>query len=149
VEAPMSLPTSSKYEALQMSLDGYIRMTFDAFTKLEFTLRRSWEDEALHEDLRSEGIETSCAGYCEWGTDATRSVSIGWAWFGLPCGRLAVAPGGISTNVMLVTRRTRYDLGQSKTDELLQVWLASEPWDSASISASQVFSQKIEGRLPS
>jgi len=117
-------------------------MTFEAFTALEFTIRKSWEDRTLNEDLRSEGIETSCAGYCEWGTDATLGVSIGWAWFGLPCGRRAVAPGGINTNVMLVTHKARYDLGQETTDKLLQAWLACEPWESGDTSGNHTLSSK-------
>jgi hypothetical protein len=125
----MSSQNKSKYQAAQTSLDGYIRMTFEAFTKLDFTLRKSREDIDLNEDLRFEGIESSRAGYCEWEADAIRTVSVGWAWFDCPNGHRIIAPGGISTNVMLVGYRTKYDLGQGKTDEILRAWLAGEHWD--------------------
>lgn len=124
----MRPPAPSTSKIAQICLDGYIRMTFDAFAGLEFTLRKSWEDSTLNDDLRHEGIEARHAGYCEWETDATQAVSIGWAWFECPNGMLAIAPGGISTNVMLVTPRTGYDLGQMKTEELLQAWLSGESW---------------------
>ncbi len=124
----MSLTIVSKAKAAQVSRDGYIRMTFETFIGLEFTLRKSWKDVALYDDLRSEGFEVCHAGYCEWETETSQAVSIGWAWFECPNGRRAIAPGGISTNVMLVTAKSQYDLGQRKTDELLQAWLDGEHW---------------------
>lgn len=124
----MRLPAPSTSKIAKVCLDGYIRMTFEAFTKLEFTLRKSWKDSTLNDDLRHEGIEACQAGYCEWETDDTQAVSIGWAWFECPDGRLAIAPGGISTNVMLVTPKNSYDVGQAKTEALLQAWLSGEHW---------------------
>lgn len=103
-------------------------MTFEVFTKLRFIVRSSWEDLDLASELRCEGIETSCAGYCEWEAEATSTVSVGWAWFVCAKGRHTIAPGGISTNVMLVAHKTRYDLGDDRTAALLQGWLAGEHW---------------------
>jgi hypothetical protein len=132
----MRLPNPSTSKIVRVCLDGYVRMTFEVFTGLEFTLRKSWEDGTLTDDLRCEGIEARHAGYCEWQTDATQAVSMGWAWFERPDGRLAVAPGGISTNVMLVTPKTSYDLGQAKTEELLQAWLDGERWQPGECASS-------------
>ena len=116
------------------SLDGYIRITFDAFSSLNFQQKRAWEDKELQEDLILEDIPASCAGYCEWATDETpHQISVGWAWFGLADGRIFVAPGGISSNVMLVTP-TSFDLGPHRTNELLQTWLSGESWHSNGVS---------------
>ena len=116
-------------QAAQISLDGYIRMTFEVFSRLNFIRKLSWEDHRLCEDLILEGIQASCAGYCEWATNETHHVSIGWAWFDLPDGRRFIAPGGISSNVMLITQNC-YDLGMGRTSELLNAWLSSEQWQS-------------------
>jgi Domain of unknown function (DUF4902) len=111
----------------QRSLDGYIRLTFDAFSRLHFQRKLAWEDEDLQQDLIVEDVPAFCAGYCEWATAGAHQVSIGWAWFGLADGRKFIAPGGINSNVMLVTQ-TSYDLGMHRTDELLRAWLSGESW---------------------
>jgi len=117
------IPTNTK-----RSLDGYIRITFDVFSSLNFQQKLAWEDEGLQQDLIVDDIPASCAGYCEWATEAASAqVSVGWAWFSLADGRTFVAPGGMSSNVMLVTQ-AGYDLGMHKTNELLQAWLARETW---------------------
>jgi len=113
----------------QRSLDGYIRLTFDAFSSLNFQRKLVWEDKGLQQDLIVEDVPALCAGYCEWATEGALQVSIGWAWFGLADGRKLIAPGGISSNVMLVTQ-TSYDLGMHRTDELLRAWLSGESWQS-------------------
>lgn len=130
----MKLLNPSQSELREISLDGYIRMTFEAFARLEFNLRKSWEDTQLSRDLQFEGLDASCAGYCEWGTDAIRAVSIGWAWFDCPNGCRIIAPGGINSNVMLVAHRTKFDLGQAKTAEIIQAWLSTEHWAPARIN---------------
>jgi hypothetical protein len=111
-------------------LDGYIRLTFDAFSSLNFQRKLAWEDEGLQQDLNVEDVPAFCAGYCEWATDGALQISIGWAWFGLADGRKFIAPGGINSNVMLVTQ-TSYDLGMHRTDELLRAWLSGESWQTS------------------
>jgi hypothetical protein len=123
-----SSPSCVAFTNAKRSLDGYIRITFDAFSSLNFQRKLAWEDKGLRHDLIVDDIPASCAGYCEWATDETPDqVSIGWAWFSLADGRIFIAPGGISSNVMLVTQAS-YDLGMHKTNELLQAWLAGEVW---------------------
>jgi len=41
--------------------------------------------------------------------------------------RHALAPGGISSNLMLRTK-TGYDLGPRETTELLSDWISGQPW---------------------
>ncbi|TLY50526.1 MAG: DUF4902 domain-containing protein [Gammaproteobacteria bacterium] len=55
-------------------------------------------------------------------------VSVSWAWFAVAEGvPELLAPGGVNSNVMLVSARGR-DLGWSRTDQLLQRWLARRKW---------------------
>ncbi|OOG62060.1 hypothetical protein B0E46_13800 [Rhodanobacter sp. B04] len=123
----MSLRSSQHAASPKRSLDGYIRLTFDALSSLNFQRKLAWEDPDLQQDLIVEDVPAFCAGYCEWATNDVLQVSIGWAWFGLANGRRFIAPGGISSNVMLVTQ-TSYDLGMHRTDELLRAWLSGESW---------------------
>jgi hypothetical protein len=123
-----SSPSCIAFTNTKRSADGYIRITFDTFSSLNFHRKLAWEDRELQEDLIVEDIPACCAGYCEWATDETpHQISVGWAWFSLADGRILVAPGGISSNVMLVTQ-TSYDLGMHRTNELLLTWLSGESW---------------------
>ena len=109
------------------SPDGYIRLTFEAFTQLAFTHRLAWEDPELRHELCAESFPAHRAGYCEWDTEGKRAVSIGWTWFSIADGSIFVAPGCVSSNVMLVTHNS-YDIGAFKTSELLRAWLSSTHW---------------------
>jgi hypothetical protein len=68
------------------------------------------------------------AGFCEWIDDSTPTpVSVAWAWFRAEeDGPLMIAPGGVSTNVMLVADGR--DLGVAKSNELLRAWLSQLFW---------------------
>lgn len=108
--------------------DGYVRITFDALSELAFVRKHAWEDEDLRTDFVRDDIPACKAGYCEWIADhIAQQISIGWAWFGLKDGRIFLAPGGLSSNVMLVSPE-HYDLGMHRTHELLQCWISDEAW---------------------
>lgn len=121
--------------APKSSLDGYIRLTFETFSNLNFQRKLAWADKDLQQELILDDIPAFCAGYCEWATDDTPPISIGWAWFEVADGRKFIAPGGISSNVMLITH-THYDLGMHKTNELLLGWLSGESWQSSEATCS-------------
>lgn len=128
-----SLPPSQAL-LLSRSFDGYIRLTFDVFSRLDFRQRRAWEDSQLCHELLQEDVPAFHAGYCEWATETLPDqVSIGWAWFRSADGRTRLAPGGVSGNVMFVAGG-RHDLGADKTHQLLQSWLTGEAWQ---LSAAQ------------
>ncbi|MEP6906404.1 MAG: DUF4902 domain-containing protein [Pseudoxanthomonas sp.] len=108
--------------------DGYVRITFEALSQVAFTKKHAWEDGRLQEDFVHDDIPACRAGYCEWTAEYTvQQISIGWAWFGSQDGRIFLAPGGLSSNVMLVTLGD-FDLGVHKTGELLHAWLSGQPW---------------------
>lgn len=120
--------TSPSYRLGAPFSDGYIRLTFDTFSDLEFNQKQIWEDPILLEELASDDIPARRAGYCEWSTDdLLHRVSVGWAWFGLENEQIFLAPGGISRNVMFVSP-SGFDLGAHRTSELLSAWLSVESW---------------------
>jgi len=123
----MAAPLQSYSHGTRFS-DGYMRLTFDAFSDLEFNRKHIWEDPALLEELTTDDLPARRAGYCEWSTDdVLHHVSIGWAWFCLESEQIFLAPGGISRNVMFVSP-SGFDLGAHRTSELLSAWLSAEPW---------------------
>lgn len=122
-----SLPPS-RAMPLSKSDDGHIRVTFAAFSRLDFHQRRTWEDSELCRELVQGDLPAFHAGYCEWATERLREqVIIGWAWFRTADGQIRLAPGGVSSNVMFVAG-SFHDLGSRKTDELRQSWLTGESW---------------------
>lgn len=136
-----SLPPSPGMP-LSRSFDGYIRITFDAFSSLDFRERRAWEDPELCDELVQEDVPAFHAGYCEWATERLPDqVSIGWAWFRSADGRTLLAPGGISSNVMFVAGGF-HDLGPHRTHELLQSWLTGEPWQLEAVTSSNGYVQR-------
>jgi uncharacterized protein DUF4902 len=110
------------------SEDGYIRLSFEQFCALRFEVRESIVDEDLRDDLQAEQVPAIHAGFCEWTDTSTRSrICVGWAWFrAAEDGPIIMAPGGISTNVMLTANST--DLGMTRSNELMRAWLANIPW---------------------
>ncbi|MGQ5524302.1 DUF4902 domain-containing protein [Chitinimonas sp. PSY-7] len=114
---------------LALAPDGLIRLTFADLCNIPLRQHMIWQDTDLLLELKGLGIKPSLAGFCEWVSDtATPQISIGWAWF-LPSTteRAILAPGGVSSNVMLRTQ-TGYDLGSTKTAELLLAWVTSLDW---------------------
>ena len=110
------------------SADGYVRLPLSSLMALSFTRRVAWHDDDLLNELREENIPALEAGYCEWSTADAQQVSLGWAWFTVCAkGVTLLAPGGISSNVMLIDAKSR-DMGANQTDSLLRAWLASVEW---------------------
>lgn len=107
--------------------DGYVRLTFDAFTRLTFRHKFTWKDSELGRELRNEYFPACCAGYCEWNTGGRIAISVGWAWFSTENGKMFMAPGYANSNLMFVTPKN-YDLGAFKTSELLRAWLSGCRW---------------------
>ncbi|WP_158228862.1 DUF4902 domain-containing protein [Chitinimonas sp. BJB300] len=114
---------------LALAPDGLIRLTFADLCSTPIKQLMVWQDTDLLNELKDWGIKPSIAGFCEWVSETTApQISIGWAWF-LPSTteRPILAPGGVSSNVMLRTQ-TGYDLGSQKTAELLLAWVTGLEW---------------------
>jgi hypothetical protein len=113
----------------EWSEDGYIRLTFQRFCKLNFSQRLTIADDDLRSDLLAQDVPAFSAGYCDWlDISTTVHVSVGWAWFATDNNApQLLAPGGMSSNVMIMSP-DGYDLGPAKTDELLKAWLSSQAW---------------------
>ncbi|TAN07853.1 MAG: DUF4902 domain-containing protein [Rhodanobacteraceae bacterium] len=110
-----------------LSFDGYVRLPFEALAGLEFGRKVAWEDADLAGELQAEGLPAVRAGYCEWETAGTTVVTIGWTWFAGARGSFFIAPGCVNSNLMLVTPKN-FDLGASRTSELLRAWLSGVKW---------------------
>jgi len=109
--------------------DGYIRLQFKTFCALPFEQRALIADDDLRDELLEEELPVVTAGYCEW-VDSSSSVpiTVGWAWFTTEAfGTKYMAPGGVSSNVMLISKEL-HDLGARRTQELLTAWLVSTSW---------------------
>ncbi|HZP66208.1 MAG TPA: DUF4902 domain-containing protein [Rudaea sp.] len=116
-------------ERLGYSDDGYIRLTFRRFCRLSFAQRVTVRDDDLRADLLARDVPAFSAGYCDWLDVSTPvQISVAWAWFALERDAPPLlAPGGISSNVMITSVDGR-ELGTAKTDELLRSWLSSQRW---------------------
>ncbi len=110
------------------SFDGYVRLSFDELLKVDFNQKSSWEDRTLVDDLAEEGLHACNAGYCEWAARYDgENISMGWAWFETKDAQICLAPGGLSSNLMLITSK-HYDVGMHRTSKLLQCWLDGVDW---------------------
>ena len=116
------------------SADGYVRLPLSSLMALSFTHRVAWLDNELLNELRAENVPALEAGYCEWNTADAQQVSLGWAWFTVCAnGVTLLAPGGISSNVMLIDAKSR-DMGANQTESLLRAWLASLEWQPLNVA---------------
>jgi hypothetical protein len=110
------------------SFDGYVRLSFDELLKVDFNQKSYWEDRSLIDDLAEEHLRASNAGYCEWaGRHSGQNISIGWAWFETEKAQICLAPGGLSSNLMLMSSKY-YDVGMQTTSTLLLSWLDGIDW---------------------
>ncbi|MDR3443925.1 hypothetical protein DyAD56_11035 [Dyella sp. AD56] len=108
--------------------DGYQRLTFQDLQLLKFKDLMAFEDPTLCSQLNAEGIAASIAGFCEkLALHGDAQVSIGWAWFCIKDCNKWLAPGGVSSNIMLVDA-SGYDLGVKPTSDVLSDWISSQAW---------------------
>jgi len=102
-------------------------MTFADFCSLRFPRRFNIQDRYLLIELKARNVPAIRAGYCDW-LDNTTSVTlnIGWEWYETSASRQLV-PGGISSNVMLLTANGA-DFERTQRDTLLHFWLEQQHW---------------------
>jgi len=113
-----------------MSPDGYIRIPLASLDALPFVHLFSESDPDFLQELQSQTIPASSAGFSEWQSESTPAVSIGWAWFiHSESGRMLLAPDEVRSNVMLIDAYG-YDLGHAKTSQLFYIWLGEFEWES-------------------
>ncbi|MBL8509791.1 DUF4902 domain-containing protein [Chitinimonas sp. JJ19] len=109
--------------------DGLIRLTYTELRCVRIHLNMAWSDMDLLSELLQQGVQATDAGYCEYVSDARKPcISLGWAWYLYdPSGGIMLAPGGISSNVMLRCE-AGYDLGAIQTGRLLESWINEYDW---------------------
>ncbi|MGN6739722.1 DUF4902 domain-containing protein [Dyella sp.] len=125
-----------------MADDGYLRLTCTAFLRLQFRPHMVWPDASLLEELAHArvGLGIRRAGHCEWiaplepPSSTVRLVSVGWAWMETLENRLLAAPGGIQSNLRLLSD-DNMDLGPRTTQLLLAEWLDEAAWQESTRQA--------------
>lgn len=107
--------------------DQLIRLSYAELSSLVFQPSLAWVDTCLTAELKEIGLPVAYAGYSEWESHGfAPKLSIGWAWFKASfSGKVLIAPGGISCNIMLRSSRG-YDLGAHTTQELILLWLSGQ-----------------------
>lgn len=112
-----------------LSPDGYIRLRMANLHRLRFIHLFSESDTGFLQELKSQTVPASSAGFSEWRSESDPSVSVGWGWFiHHDSRRLLLAPDGIRSNVMLIDAHG-YDLGPRKTSVLFGTWLEDFEWE--------------------
>lgn len=125
-----------------MADDGYLRLTCTAFLRLQFRPHMVWPDASLLEELAHAqvGLGIRRAGHCEWVASLEpppstgRLVSVGWAWMETLESRLLLAPGGVQSNLRLLSD-DNMDLGSRTTQLLLAEWLDEAAWQESTRQA--------------
>jgi hypothetical protein len=111
-----------------MSPDGYIRLPLASLNTLSFVHLFSESDEEFLQELKAQTVSACLAGFSEWKSDASPTISLSWGWF-IHCQskRMMLAPDGVRSNVMLINEQG-YDLGPMKTSNLFWTWLNEFAW---------------------
>jgi len=122
---------ASRTQPPAISSDGYIRLHLDHLSALRFVHLASDRDASFLAELHAKTVPARTAGFCEWVSETTPAVSVGWGWFiHNPSNRLLLAPDAIRSNVML-TDIHGYDLGPIVTSNLFGTWLTVYNWQEA------------------
>jgi hypothetical protein len=108
--------------------DGYIRLSLQALSEMPLMHLASDFDPCILSDLKLQTVPAQEAGYSEWSSLGTPTISIGWSWFVHDqTRRLLPAPETIRSNVMLVDTHG-YDLGKVASSHLFNTWLNLYDW---------------------
>jgi hypothetical protein len=115
---------------LTIAADGYIRLTFDEFRRIELVHLISGLDEDAYEQPLDGAIQTDITGYTEWVSNTTPAISIGWDWM------IKITPNAKSiyqrsseprSNVMLIDTHGQ-DFGFSKSATLIETVIDDWGW---------------------
>lgn len=105
-------------DSLQVSQDGYIRMSLPAFMELPLSHFLSGLDNEPNRQTVEGGIEASISGYSEWLSDTSPRVTVGWDWrLDLTTGSPRYLREGMPrSNIMLIDSANGQDLGEGTTE---------------------------------
>jgi hypothetical protein len=104
-------------------------------SNLPFTHLASEIDPDFLDELKTQTVAAQAAGFSEWISGTTPTISLGWGWFiHNRSRRLLLAPDAIRSNVMLIDIHG-YDLGTTTTSHLFRTWLAAYDWQNPVASA--------------
>ncbi|MCE5388546.1 MAG: DUF4902 domain-containing protein [Acidithiobacillus sp.] len=117
------------YGILQLSSDGYVRLTLDQFQAI--ALRHLWSglDPEDHTSIHEGAVSTHITGYTEWVSETVPAITLGWDWqlHGLSGRARYIRAGSPRSNIMLIDG-LQDDLGPVKTAKLLEAAVDETPW---------------------
>jgi len=70
----------NRMPTITLSLDGYVRMTFEQFQQVTLSHLISGLDEDMPAELPQGATVSVISGYTEWVSDTIPTISIGWDW---------------------------------------------------------------------
>ncbi len=116
--------------------DGYIRLKFELFQDVKMVHLYSGIDEEKPITTGDGAHLTTITGYTEWVTQGTPALSIGWDWelIGVQGKARLIQTGTLGSNLMFVNQHG-LDSGAAQTLILLEGWLDSFPWQTATLNA--------------
>lgn len=121
-----NLPDSAN--VLEVSVDGYIRMSFTRLRQLPLVHLISGLDEQEPEQFL--GATSTCiTGYTDWVSDTFPTVTVGWDWqMECCCGRIVFNRlNEPRSNILLLDSMGR-DIAETKNNAVLETYLDSLPW---------------------
>ncbi len=105
-------------DSLQISQDGYIRMSLPVFMELPLVhFLSGLDNEPICQSVEG-GKEASISGYSEWLSDTSPRVTVGWDWrLDLTTGSPRYLREGMPrSNIMLIDPVNGQDLGEEATE---------------------------------
>ena len=112
----------------EVSVDGYLRMPFTGLKRIPLLHLISGLDEGGQDCSSEAALSTDIAGYTEWISSTTPTVTLGWDW------QLEISSGGPHlarygeprSNIMLISGDQ--DVGRVGTAALLETFIESFDW---------------------
>lgn len=122
--------------SIGLSRDGYIRLTFESFQRVEMIHLFSGMDEDRPIAMGTGASSHPITGYTEWVSRGTPAISIGWDWelTGAQGKAQLIQTGTPGSNMMLMDQHG-YDLGMQKTRQLIVAWLSTFAWQAGTLMA--------------
>lgn len=115
---------------ITISLDGYMRLTFEEFQQISLVHLISGLDEDNPALLQEGATFSEVTGYTEWVNTTKPAISIGWDWMFQSSqvdGVYYKRTSKPRSNLMLVDTQQR-DLGPSKTTALIETVVDEIVW---------------------
>ena len=122
-----------------LSVDGYVRITFEAFQKTEISHLFSGIDEDRPSNNGVGANYSAITGYTEWVSNSSPAITIGWDWT-MTRGEAnaSLVHAGIPGSNLMFLDQHNQDLGPETTRQMLSDWLDIFGWQSETMKALSI-----------